>query len=778
MCISNKKSSVSVVSFKKYAAILIVLIVHLIITVETQAQKVAVVLSGGGSRGTAHIGVLKALEENNIPIDCITGTSIGALVGGLYAAGYSPEEMEQIFVSGDFERWSAGVLNQDITFFFKKDDPDAGWVTLNLDFSKQFSGLLPTNFVSPTEMNFRLMQLFSGASAVANYDFNNLFVPFRCIASDIDSNKSVILSKGDLGKSIRASLTFPFYFKPIEIDDRLLFDGGMYNNFPADVAIRDFAPDFIIGSKVAGNYPKPDPDDILTQIQNMLMTDTDFSLERETGIIIEPRVEKVNLIDFSQAKDFIDSGYIATIRRMPEIKERVKTQRPAAEIAHRRIAFNNKKPSYIIDSISIKGLNKRSSEYVYSSLFHKSSKVTLAEISDDYIQLAADDKLKMGTSCMKFHPKSGNYELCMDIKPADHFSLKFGGNISSRLANQAFVELQYKYLFKDALKVRGNVYFGKFYTSVMFDTRIDFPSKNPYYLGANLVYNHYDYFKSQIHFFEDQTPSYLIQDDNYLRIYGGKPLTKKGKIEAGLSTGLLENEYYQTNNFTREDTADQTRFNFLAGQAAWELNSLNRKQYANSGARFKLSLSYIDGTEKYISGSLSETEDPEYQKKHEWVRLKLIWDNYFGSIGPLKLGFYGELNISNQTLFNNYTSSLLSAPAFDPVPEAKTVFLPYFRAFNYGAAGIKAVWAFSKNIELRTDAYLYQPYQEIIRNPDNTASFGEVFSNRHWMASGTVVYHTFLMPISFSVNYLDNPEEKIYVALNIGYILFNKRALE
>lgn len=765
-------------SFQKYPAFLFFLIALLLSRPEVYSQKVAVVLSGGGSRGTAHIGVLKALEENNIPIDYVAGTSIGALVGGLYAAGYSPEEMEQIFTSADFQRWSSGILNQNITYFYKKDDPDAGWINLNLDFSKQLTEILPTNFISPVEMNFMMMQLFSGASAVANYDFDNLFVPFRCIASDIDSNKSVVLSNGDLGKSIRASLTFPFYFKPIEIEDRLLFDGGMYNNFPADVAIRDFAPDFIIGSKVAGNYPKPDPDDVLTQIQNMLMTDTDFSLDNEIGVLIEPKVEKVSLIDFSMSEVFIDSGYVATLRQIPEIRQKITKQRSAGEIAGKRAEFNLKKPPYIIDSLSITGLNKRSNDYVYRALLHKSSNVTLEGIRNDYFQLVADDKVKMGTSCLKYHPKSENYELCLDVKPADRFTLKFGGNISSRLANQAFVELQYKYLFKNALKIRGNVYFGKFYTSVMFDTRVDFPTRRPYYLGGNLVYNHYDYFKSQIHFFEDLTPSYLIQDDNYLRFYGGIPFTGKGKIEASFATGMLQNDYYQTNNFTREDTADRTRFYFNCGQAAWEINSLNRKQYASSGARFRLSLSYVSGTEKYENGSLSKDESPDLVKDHDWLRLKLLWDNYFGKVGPLKLGFYGEVNISNQTIFNNYTSSLLAAPAFDPIFEAKTIFLPYFRAYNYGAAGIKAVWALSKNIELRTDAYLYQPYQEIIKNPDNTASLGAPFSYRHWMASGAIVYHTFLMPISLSVNYFDDPEEQFFVALNIGYILFNKRAFE
>ncbi len=187
------------------------------------AQKVGLVLSGGGAKGVTHIGVIRALEEDGIPIDYITGTSMGAIIGGLYASGYSPDEMEALLTSPDFYYWVSGSIDEKYTYFFKKTRPDASWAEFRFRIDSILTPSIPSNIVSPVLMDFAFMKIFAGASAAANYNFDSLMVPFRCMASDIALTESVILSKGDLGSSIRASMTFPFYFKPIRIDGRLLF---------------------------------------------------------------------------------------------------------------------------------------------------------------------------------------------------------------------------------------------------------------------------------------------------------------------------------------------------------------------------------------------------------------------------------------------------------------------------------------------------------------------------------------------------------------------------
>ncbi len=741
-------------------------------------QGVAVVLSGGGSRGMAHIGVLKSLEENNIPIDYIAGTSIGAAVGALYASGYSIEEIEKLFESQDFDRWINSEIDPGYSFYYTKDEPDAGWIDLKLDFSNKYSKILPATIKTPIELDFGLMRIFAAASAVSNYNFDSLMIPFRCIAADIDSSRAVIIKNGSLANAVRASITFPFLFKPIQINGKLLFDGGMYNNFPVDIALDEFKPDVIIGSKVSGNYPQPDPDDVLSQIQNMLMTDTDFSLDTSKGILIEPQVEKVNLTDFSLYDEFIRTGYDETQKRMPEIKQKVKRVTELDKVNLRRVDFNAKKPLYRIDSIYIDGLNEKEKRYVYKTLIHKSKYPTLDEIKPDYFNLTASKKVKLSGIKMKYNSEVGKYDLYLKLKPANKFNLKFGGNISSRLANQAFVEINYNYLFQEAMRLKLNVYFGKFYTSVLFGGRFDFPGKIPVYVGGDVVYNQYDYFKSTIHFIEDITPSFLIQNDNYVRLFGGVPATNTGKLEVEFVGGLLDNKYYQNNIFSREDTADITKFNFLSTGLAWELNSLNKKQYASSGVLFRIAIGVVSGEEEFISGSKSHELANDATIGHNWFYFDLLWDNYFRQIGSVKFGFYGNLHLSNQSFFSNYTSSLLVAPACEPIPESKTLFLSNYRSYNYGAIGLKAIWELTRRFDIRGEVYLYQPYQQILRAEDNTGYFGGELENRYWMGSGALVYHTFIGPVSLSVNYFNNPEEKFFVALNIGYIIFNRRAIE
>lgn len=741
-------------------------------------QKVAVVLGGGGSRGAAHVGVLKALEENNIPVDYIVGTSIGAFVGGLYAAGFSPEEIGTFLTSTEIKRWSTGERDPKFIFYYRQGEPDASWINLDFDFSNRISKILPSSLISSEEMDFTIMKLLSDAGAVSGSNFDSLFIPFRCIAADIDSNRSVILRDGDLARAVRASLTFPFFFRPVQIENRLLFDGGMYNNFPHDVANDEFEPDIIIGSQVSRNYPSPDPDDLLSQIQKMLMTDADFNLSVENGIIIAPNLTRPNLTDFSMASEFIDSGYVETNRQMLRIKAMISEYRDVEKVQQARESFKSKKIPYFIDSVNKAGLNKYEATYLNRILFHRYNTVTLNEVETGYYRMASDGFFKVGMPSLALRDGSDKYFVDLNLTKSDRFEIKFGGNLSSRVANLGFVEFNYKYLFTQGLNLKANVYFGRFYSSVLLGGTLESPSRTPFYFGGNVVYNHFDYFTSTIHFFEDVTPSYLIQNENYFKVFGGLPSSRKAKLEAGFSIGLTQDRYYQTNLFTREDTADITEFNFSKFCLRWEHNSLNRKQYANAGARFNIDAQVISGKEDFESGSLSISDPDLSDISHDWIRLRILWENYFKRFGPVRLGFYGEVMLSDQDFFTNHTASLLSAPTFLHIPESKTIFLPNYRAYNYGVAGLMIILQVSKNLDFRFENYVFQPYRQILNGANNKPYFGEELAARYLASSAALVYNTFLGPISFSVNYFDNPEDKFFFALNIGYLIFNRRALE
>ena len=740
-----------------------------------KGQKIGLVLSGGGASGIAHIGVLKALEENHIPVDCITGTSIGALVGSLYAIGYSPEEIEKIVKTEKFRNWSQGVIDPQYAYYFKRTDDDASWISLKLDTA--IINALPTNLISPVAMDFGMMELAGAGAAAANYDFDSLFVPFRCVAANVEQKKSIIFKKGDLAQAVRASMSYPFYIRPITIDGSLLFDGGLYNNFPSNIMYEDFYPDFMIGSNVSGNNPPPNEDNLVSQIRSMLQSKSDYNILCEAGVLIEPKTD-VGLFNFNNVDALIDSGYVTAMRHMDFIKQHVERRVSPKELNDKRKGYFSKETKIIFDNIYIEGLNSKQSEYARRILLHKNKLVSLEDIKAGYFRLASDNKIKNIYPKAVFNTTTGYYDLYLKIKKEKDIVTYFGGNFSNRPISEGFLGIQYNYLGLFANSLAANAYFGKLYNSVQVKSRFDFPFKIPMYIEPLINWNKWDYYRSSNAFLEDVKPAYLIQHEEYGSLSVGFPTGKKGRIVSAVSGARVTDRYYLTKQFTQQDTADRTDFDVFSSQAYYEVNSLNRKQYANQGEYLSLKIRYVNGLEINTPGSTSTDTAKEYRSPHEWVTLKFIGEHYFNRRGTLKIGIYGEGAYSTQPFFHNYTSSILSSPSFQPTPDSKTLFLENYRAHKYLAGGLKFVVNFRRNIELRAEGYVFQPYQKMIKTADLQTEYGHPFAQQHYVGAAAIVFNTFLGPISLSLNYYDSEKNPFSVLFHFGYTIFNKRALE
>lgn len=741
------------------------------------AQRVAVVLSGGGAKGTCHIGFLKALEENHVPIDYVAGTSMGAIIAGLYAAGYSPDEMAYLVSSPEFQRWADGSINPDYKYFFKADDRNAGWARFSFDYVSTLKPRIPTNLVSPYVMDFQFMEVFSGASAASGYQFDSLMVPFRCVAADIYANKPMILRKGDLGNAIRASMTFPFYFKPIKIDGKLLFDGGMYNNFPADVALNDFKPNVIIGCKAAGNYGEPSADDVVSQIENMLMAKSSYDIPIDSGFLVKPRLLQVAVNDFSYAPQFIDSGYVATIRVMDSIVRFIKRRNEPGFYEKRRADFRSMIPELMIDSIVVNGVSASQQKYFKNQLKHDEDFVSLTDLREDYYKLLADNKISYVFPRIRFNRNTGLFALHLDVQKAPAYELQAGGIISSATNNMGFLQLKYNHLNKWSQSVAFNAYIGRFYTSGQVKGRIDFPTKTPLFIESDFTLNRFNFFKSTSYFIEDKTPAYLIKDESFMSIRGGVPITNEGVLTAGVDFGFVDHSYYQDNVFLRTDTLDFTEFRFISPGICLELNSMDKKQFPTSGSRFVVKFRYVAGRETTEPGS-NAVDRTVSKANHDWVQFKVIYDNYFETLGRMKLGVYSELFLSSKPFFSNYTASLLSLPQSSPVPWSQTLFLPDFRANAYVTVGSKNIFKLTKYADFRMEGYVIQPFNPVLETDLQKAKFGKSFSDRAFMGMGAVVLHTPLGPVSLSVNYFDKETESWSVVFSIGYLLFNRSAMD
>lgn len=272
---------------------------------------IGLALSGGGARGAAHIGVLKVLEELRVPVDCVVGTSMGAIVGGLYAAGLSPEELERALVG---IHWADTFEDQspraERTFVSKQDD--------RVYLVKARAGLkngqlaFPKGVVQGQKLEMILSRLTQSAARIQSFD--QLPIPFRAVATDIASGQPVILEKGSLGQALRASLSIPAALAPVKIDDHLLVDGGVSNNLPIDVT-RTLCADLVIAVSIGTPLKKAEALNSLFDITGQLTTVmTQQNTQRQLAgltsrdLLIEPDLGDIATADFEKSVQAIALG--------------------------------------------------------------------------------------------------------------------------------------------------------------------------------------------------------------------------------------------------------------------------------------------------------------------------------------------------------------------------------------------------------------------------------------------------------------------------------------
>ncbi|WP_396162685.1 patatin-like phospholipase family protein [Flavobacterium sp.] len=273
---------------------------------ETVRPKVGLVLSGGGAKGLAHIGVLKTLDSLNIKVDYIAGTSMGAVVGGLYASGYSAKQLDSIFSKLDVNALLQDYTPRESKSFYEKRNDEI--YALTLPFSNFKLGL-PSG-LSKGLYNFNLIsRLTKHVSHIR--EFNQLPIPFLCIATDLETGNQVVLEKGILAEAIIASGALPTLYNPIEINGRLLIDGGVVNNYPVE-ELTSRGITVIIGVDVQEGLKNRtqlnDVTAVLSQINNFSMIEKMEEKKRLTTIYINPEVKGYSVVSFEKGTEIIQKG--------------------------------------------------------------------------------------------------------------------------------------------------------------------------------------------------------------------------------------------------------------------------------------------------------------------------------------------------------------------------------------------------------------------------------------------------------------------------------------
>ncbi len=412
---------------------------------EQKRPKIGLVLSGGGAKGFAHIGVLKVIEEAGVKIDYIGGTSMGAVVGGLYASGYNATQIDSIFHKVNFDELLNDYIPRSAKSFYEKRNDETYAITL--PFSNFKVGI--PQALSKGLYNFNLLSRLTRHVRQVN-DFNQLPTPFLCIGTNIETGQQVVLNKGNLAQAMLASAAFPTLFTPIEIDGQLLIDGGVANNFPVD-EVKNLGADLIIGVDVQdGLWDKAqlkNATKILVQITNLHSIEQMKNKIKGTDIYITPDINNFGVLSFDRGREIIQRGEEAAFAAYEKIKI----------LTDDNNYFKKPKLSVLKDSLKLAQINttklsKFTTDYVFGKLgFKPNTPITYGHLESGINTLLATENFHSISYSFKNNERGEALELQLAENPIYTY-LKLGLHYDELFKSAILVNITHKNtLFKNDL---------------------------------------------------------------------------------------------------------------------------------------------------------------------------------------------------------------------------------------------------------------------------------------------------------------------------------------
>lgn len=406
-------------------------------------KKIGLVLTGGGAKGFAHIGVLKVLEKAGVKIDYIGGTSMGAVVGGLYASGYNASQLDSIFTSTNFNELLQDYIPRTSKSFYEKRNDEM--YAISLPFHK-FSVGFPLA-LSKGLYNYSLLTRLTHKVRYIT-DFSKLPIPFICIATDIETGNPVLLNKGYLPQALLASSSFPTLFSPVVIDNKVLIDGGVSNNYPLD-EVKNMGADIIIGVDVQDDLKDRSAlqaaTRILVQISNLQMAQEMKDKIKRTDIYIKPDIKNFSVISFDEGKKIIKKGEEAAFAVYEQIKLLAPQNAP-----YKRENLKCIKDSLTVSEIRINTLKNYTRAYVIGKLgFKPDARISYDDLKNGFNKLNATGNFSDIT--YQINEVNSKEELNVNlIESKNKTFLKFGLHYDGLYKSAILINLTHKKsLFKN-----------------------------------------------------------------------------------------------------------------------------------------------------------------------------------------------------------------------------------------------------------------------------------------------------------------------------------------
>ncbi|WP_233530706.1 patatin-like phospholipase family protein [Gelidibacter salicanalis] len=523
--------------------------------------KVGLVLSGGGAKGFAHIGVLKVIDSLNIKVDYIAGTSMGAIVGSLYASGYSGKQLDSIFRSLNFDDVISDNLPRSAKTFYERDNSEKYAVTLPFT---NFKLKLPSALSRGQNIFNLLSKLTLHVTDIT--DFEKLPIPFFCVATDIETGKAIILNHGNLAQTVTASGAFPSLFQPVIINDQVLIDGGVINNYPIE-ELKAKGMDIIIGVDVQDGLASREDlisaPSILLQINNYRTISDMVEKAEKTDIYIKPDITDYTVVSFSEGKRIIENGVKAARLKVDDLKKlpKYKTSR---EVELDLIS----KDSITINQVKIHGNNRYTRAYILGKLkLLQDTKVSYSDFNEGVNNLVATNNFT--TFYFEFQktktPNVFNLTATVEETNITNF-LKFGVHYDDLYKSAVLLNITRKralldddvvsldLILGDQVRYNFEYYIDKgFYWSIGVRSRFNQFNRN---VNAKLFLN--DYEQSLVGLnkidieLEDQTNQIYFQTlfrKDFALSLGGEHKRLKIKSETVVSNGQDKKKFFENTDY-------------------------------------------------------------------------------------------------------------------------------------------------------------------------------------------------------------------------------------
>ncbi len=742
----------------------------------TPQRGVGVVLSGGGAKGLYHIGVLEALEESGVPIDYVAGTSMGSIIAAMYASGYSPRQMREIVLSGAVQEWVSGRIDPTrYKPYYRQVGDSPSFINLWLDLSdKEKRFRIPSALISSTQIDMALIDIFAPASAAAKGDFSQLMVPFLCVAADMNERRPVTLTSGSLVEAIRSSMSIPLAFRPVEKDDMLLYDGGIYDNFPWRPLDEKYRPKLLIGSICTGGNVIPDAEDsLIDQALMLAMDDTDYTLPEGRSVTIR-RAVGVGMLDFDNAEPVMNAGYEDAMRQMPHILAQIDEPWSEEQYEARRKAFREKCKPLIFNDYHIEGRNDEQTAYLRDYLradlrrSPRQRQMSFERLRAHTYSILAGGNYTMDIPRVEYDSVSERYAFYAKMKARPNFKLTIGGNISSTAFNQAYIGLNYQTFGRVANTYGANLYLGPTYTWGTLGGRMDFYLNDPLFLTYAYTFS--------VKNFRHGSFGRITEIDNALPIKTGDSfgtlglgvrMSHRSMAELKLHGG--HSNYHYNGDFNQLLEWDHTRFLFFGVKAEVARNTLDKFLYPTRGSDLRFSTIFITGRDR--------TRNPESSyfnpgSNRHWFGARFQWKKVFEmpSVSWFSFGLNVDAVYTDHPDFTTEGATLLSAPAYEPIPHAQKIFMPDFCADRFVAGGVNPTFDLMPNLFLRTGFYA------MWRNKNHYARstiVGWEDEQLHYLSEVALIYHTPIGPVNLSlIKYDLNSWNNMYLMFNFGYPIF------